>query len=119
MHTNQKIPNRVLTFSQWSRKNYAIFVSLKKVIKIARLSVDLCVTALLKGKSSNSQFNFKLEFDKPDEEFVSDELTLQDIFLSIMPVKANISVENIPNNEDTLSTYNKSPLSASSWQWAF
>ena len=40
-----------IVFSKWSRKNYAIFASLHKVIKIARLSVDVCMSSLSKNKS--------------------------------------------------------------------
>lgn len=32
-----------MVFSQWSRKSYAVFASLRMVVKIARLSMDICV----------------------------------------------------------------------------
>jgi len=37
-----------MIFSKWSRKNYAVFSGLKKVIHIARLSVDICRVLLMK-----------------------------------------------------------------------
>ncbi|KIO43356.1 MULTISPECIES: hypothetical protein [Porphyromonadaceae] len=37
-------------FSKWNRKGYAIFASLRKEVRIATLSIDICKVAL--GKSS-------------------------------------------------------------------
>ncbi len=48
MFQNKQIHTDVIVFSQWSRKNYAVFASLKKVIRIARLSIDICQSSLLK-----------------------------------------------------------------------
>ena len=49
MKKNKQIQNNVVIFSQWSRKSYAVFATLKRVISIAHLSIDLCHSALLKG----------------------------------------------------------------------
>lgn len=40
-----------LVFSEWKRKDYAVFASLHKVIKIAHLSVDICIASLSGNKS--------------------------------------------------------------------
>lgn len=42
---------KLLVFSQWSRKSYAIFASLGKVVKIACVSADICNNALKKSSS--------------------------------------------------------------------
>lgn len=39
----------IIVFSKWSRKEYAIFASLGKLIKIGVLKADICQKALLKG----------------------------------------------------------------------
>lgn len=41
-------------FSQWSRKNYAVFAGLGKQIKISRVSADISDLALLKTNSCKS-----------------------------------------------------------------
>ena len=53
---------KVVVFSQWSRKSYAIFASLGKVIKIAHISADIADRALNKSAQSlslNRAFCFK------------------------------------------------------------
>ena len=50
-----------LVFSRWSRKSYAVFISLGKVVKIGRLAVDICRMAMLKSAvliNANNQFEF-------------------------------------------------------------
>ncbi len=49
MKQNAGIGYRQVVFSRWSRKNYAIFCSLGKHIKIARLTIDICNVAMLKS----------------------------------------------------------------------
>lgn len=51
MKHQHKKPNNIIVFSKWSRKNYAIFASLHKVVNIVRLSVDICKSALSKNQS--------------------------------------------------------------------
>lgn len=45
--TKQKHIDTVV-FSKWSRKSYAVFASLKKVVRIACLSIDICQSSLMK-----------------------------------------------------------------------
>lgn len=51
MRCINQIATRSLVFSKWSRKAYAVFISLKRVVNIAQLSVDICTVSLLKIKS--------------------------------------------------------------------
>lgn len=49
MKQNRTIRNQQIVFSRWSRKSYAIFCSLGKTVKIARLSIDICRMAMMKS----------------------------------------------------------------------
>ena len=49
MKQNRTIRNQHIVFSRWSRKSYAIFCSLGKTVKIARLSIDICRMAMMKS----------------------------------------------------------------------
>ena len=49
MNQQKKISPSIFVFSKWSRKEYAIFASLGKLIKIGVLKADICQKALLKG----------------------------------------------------------------------
>lgn len=49
MNHQNYISSNVVFFSRWSRKNYAVFASLGKHVKIGVLKVDICQKALLKG----------------------------------------------------------------------
>ena len=48
MNQRQYISPDIFVFSKWSRKEYAIFASLGKLIKIGVLKADICQKALLK-----------------------------------------------------------------------
>jgi hypothetical protein len=45
--------NKIIVFTQWSRKNYAIFASLGKLIKIGQVSADICKLALKKTSAGS------------------------------------------------------------------
>ncbi|PKP32864.1 MAG: hypothetical protein CVU00_11310 [Bacteroidetes bacterium HGW-Bacteroidetes-17] len=49
VHQQKSISPRTIVFSKWSRKKYAIFASLGKLIKIGVLKAEICQKALLKG----------------------------------------------------------------------
>lgn len=49
MNQQKYITTNIFVFSKWSRKEYAIFASLGKLIKIGVLKADICQKALLKG----------------------------------------------------------------------
>jgi hypothetical protein len=42
---------KIVIFSKWSGKNYAIFNSLDKIVNIARLSIDMCLSSLRKNSN--------------------------------------------------------------------
>ena len=88
MAVSQKNKRQTLNFSRWIRKNYAVFSSLGKVVKICRLSVDICENALLKAFRSGkkailaSLFSFSEEM----EEFAfEDLLTTENLMLAVHP----------------------------------
>ena len=66
-HHNQKSNNAVV-FSQWTRKTYAIFASLKKIVNIVRLSIDTCFALLFKNKFILSMLNFNTKADSSESE---------------------------------------------------
>lgn len=51
-----------LYFSRWSRKSYAIFISLGREVKISRLSVDMCGKSLLKLNKYSMFFYEKIDY---------------------------------------------------------
>ena len=59
---------QTLTFSGWSRKGYAILASLNKVVTIARLSIDICETAIKKSGLTSLLFDIDLLFSENDGE---------------------------------------------------
>jgi hypothetical protein len=58
------ISKKQIVFSQWSRKRYAIFASLGKVVKIARVSVDICNKALKKSITVSGLAKGAIGFEK-------------------------------------------------------
>lgn len=80
-----------IVFSRWSRKSYAIFASLRKVVVIAQLAVDICVSALQKNETVIqllSIFN--------DEEAYSTEVDINEIdeSLQVLFVPVNTAKSN-------------------------
>ncbi len=53
MHKRRFIAKSARWFSQWSRKAYAIFLSISKVVHIGKLSVDISKQAVLKSNGSS------------------------------------------------------------------
>lgn len=105
----------VVVFSGWSRKAYAIFASLKKVVRIASLSIDVCIMSLLKNPSVVQLMDiFNAEND--DTEELEAELEGDLSQLAILPVVANndtfSSLENIKIQPE-------SPYFVSCKIWAF
>ncbi len=49
MNQQKYISTNIFVFYRWSRKHYAIFASLGRLIKIGVLKADICQKALLKG----------------------------------------------------------------------
>ncbi len=103
MLQNKKKNTDVIVFSRWSRKSYAIFASLKKVVCIARLSIDICKSSLLKNSAVICLLNLIMADEKAKEndgfdEYV-DELLLLSIFLpSVVTEKDNCQKKHTSNN---------------------
>ncbi len=113
MQTNRHISENALTFSRWTRKNYAVFVSLKKVIKIARLSVDICLAASHKNLSLIRILAYVLYTCKTDEAFENDEFSVQELLLELTSVQVLVTQQGVDQKKKYFWTYNTSPLSAS------
>lgn len=112
MHRNQHILSKKLTFSKWSRKNYAAFVSLKKIIKIARLSIDLCIASSHKNIKLSSMLAFLLKGRKTVNANQSDEPNPEGLLIDLSLAQACTINEVIDPKNNIISTYNISPLSA-------
>lgn len=73
MRYQYKISNNAVVFSKWTRKSYAIFASLNRVINIARLSIDICVASFGKIQAMLRLLNQGIgidanESDSPERE---------------------------------------------------
>ncbi len=49
MRTNAYLSRKILYFSQWSGKGYAVFAGLGRQVQIAFLALHICLLALLKS----------------------------------------------------------------------
>ena len=72
MRKKNPITTSAYVFLKWSRKGYAIFASLKKIINIGRLTVDLCCTAQLKNQNLINLLTVD-EFEERNEEQTDNE----------------------------------------------
>ena len=91
MNQKKHISASIFVFSKWSRKKYAIFVSLGKLIKIGVLKADVCQKALLKRLISLGHIAEIKEYFGEDETALntsaddSFQFTLSWLGLSIFP----------------------------------
>lgn len=130
------ISQKSFVFSKWSRKKYAIFASLGKLIKIGSLSTKYCEKALLKSIIILNINEFQIE--KCEEEDHSDYITdiysnqfiLLFVFLTGLLIHNSISdilfKKNsffIASSQYTrsliISTNSKSPIFVTCRNWAF
>ena len=89
MNQQKSISPCIFVFSKWSRKKYAIFASLGKLIKIGVLKAEICQKALLKGLVDLAYFaNIKGDFDEDENDLnIKDHDSLQCILSSLgLPV---------------------------------
>ena len=79
MNQRSYISPRIFVFSKWSRKEYAVFASLGKLIKIGVLKIDICRKALLKGLIDSGNISeAKEDFNEEDVAWnISDHDSLQ------------------------------------------
>ena len=98
MQTVNNLFHNQVVFSQWSRKSYAIFASLHRVVKIARLSIDVCNSALLKT-ISGIQFFMDYLMDIENQDVESDDLDAVELcnlqYLIVNAQHQNISEEKL------------------------
>ena len=63
MQKSKNIQKQILVFSKWSRKGFAVFASLGKVVKIGQLNVEICKQAIKKNINLLEAF-FVIENEK-------------------------------------------------------
>lgn len=74
MFKQAKIKSKYIVFSRWSRKGYAVYASLRKIVIVAQLSVDMCKAALQKNSSVIQLLSNFCIADINTEEFELNEL---------------------------------------------
>lgn len=90
MHQIKLAHKKVIIFSQWSRKNYAVFASLKKIICIARLSIDLCSSSLFKVPASIRLLSFlDISDSEIDDISIGNQLDKLLLTVAILPIVSN------------------------------
>jgi hypothetical protein len=106
--TKKADSNRIVFF-QWSRKNYAIFASLQKVVNIAQLSVDICKTSLLKSNTLISLFNLSADDNIKEKDTLLEEIIDNQQFLQLLPIVA-INSDITPKQEINIHYDNGKPI---------
>lgn len=94
MLKNKQIKKNIVVFSQWSRKGYAIFASLKSVVKIGCLTIDLCESALSKSSSS-------IQFVRTDGIDENESIDPNSSEFALNPVLIASNLPLVCNNVDT------------------
>ena len=114
MEHNYQISAKSLVFLRWSRKGYAIFSSLKRVVKIARLSVDTCMASLRKTKSLGSFSTLLGTVFFAEYEFDWDKLKISELLECVLQETALATIETPACifTETNKTLYIKSPLAA-------
>ncbi len=91
MNSQKTVNPSGLIFSRWSRKGYAVFASLGKVVKIGRIAVDICRVAILKTsalKEGSARLLTNIVRDSKDDEDIDfTELISQLLMLQLLPVE--------------------------------
>lgn len=91
MESIQQTSRRSLWFKRWSRRADASFLSIGKVVHIARLKVDICRMAMLKSgvisSTAVSDQEYKLLGDDDADDEPLDVLSLLEL-LGLMPILA-------------------------------
>ncbi|MBI9065828.1 MAG: hypothetical protein JEZ09_00970 [Salinivirgaceae bacterium] len=110
MQQKNYISKKSLTFSKWSRKGYAVFASLGKVVKIGQLNVEICKQAIKKNTNLLIEFVL-LEKDKLNQK--TDEsiefLLSEYLFQNVISIKAIDSKLN-PQENKKIKVYNQNPF---------
>ena len=69
MQANKVNINKSLNFSRWSRKAYAAFISIGKIVKISTLKIEVAQGFIKKAKSfTEIELYFKNSLDNNNEQ---------------------------------------------------
>ncbi len=104
MNQRNYISSEQLVFSKWSRKNYAIFASLGKQVKIGVLKAGICQQTLLKGLVDIITISKNTEDSEDDESEVNiaDQSMLQLSFFVILALSVFNLNSVISSQENSL-----------------
>lgn len=99
-----KISKHSIVFSKWTRKRYAAFASLGKLVKIARLSVDAFKSLLTQNKPIQLLLGIGQKNDELDEEDYMEKSTLlEEVFTQLLlALKISCSKETISSKLNSL-----------------
>jgi hypothetical protein len=99
MNKIQNTKSSGIVFSKWSRKGYAIFSSLSKVVKIARVSVDISISSFGKNHIILSLFNRDENNTSLKDLFEDESKCLYDLLVMIFPEPGVITIESSCNRK--------------------
>ena len=91
---------KVILFSRWSRKSYAVFASLHKVVNIMRLTVDICMSSFAKNKTIISELFIAKNYEGDGSCNIFDDLLDEEVLLLEfyqLSFATNYSENNISN----------------------
>lgn len=117
MHQIKQAHKNIIVFSQWSRKSYAVFASLRKLICIARLSIDLCSSSLFKVPAIVRLLSLLGISDVDDDTSISEQLENLLLSLEILPkISSNTDIYAL----NKFTNYNtRNPYFAQCKVWVF
>ena len=119
MFRKNKIPVTLVVFYRWSRKGYAVFASLGKVIKIAPQKVDIC-KQLLKNNynllTATTLFNGK-KIKVPLRSSV--QFTISELLFINVLLTERVSTKEIPEGKKLNKLYNQGPCFAIAFHGLF
>lgn len=113
---------KIVRFSRWNRKGYAIFASLGKQIRITALALSICDRALEKSSGKGGIIREALgggkregafaEEEQPPPEEMAQQLWQLSIEPPVLPCVVSSGAENLLHWIDTLSAQFSAQLSA-------
>jgi predicted membrane protein len=113
MFKKKQVNTNVIIFSRWSRKGYALFACLKKVVHIARLSFDMGESSVSK-KSTIIRICTLLGIDDSENNDIDiKELQLLSVIMPITSINKDIYSQII------ISSNTESPYFAQCKVWTF
>jgi len=104
MRYQYKISNNAVVFSKWTRKSYAIFASLNRVINIARLSIDICVASFGKIQAMLRLLNRGMGIDTDENDSPEREEELSEWIVKLL-LKSQITEINESYNFKKINRY--------------